>query len=81
MNCGVCKMFQDHHIMGVCRLYPMTQNKQSNDWCGQFVAITGKKVEEVPVKTVYNISTDTSTPQIVARIKRKYERKNVQTPA
>jgi hypothetical protein len=80
-------MFQDHHIMGVCRLYPMTQNKQSNDWCGQFVAITGKKVEEMPeveempVKIVYNISTDTSTPQIVARIKRKYERKNVQTPA
>ena len=66
--------------MGVCRLYPMTQNKQSNDWCGQFVAITGKKVEEAPVKIVYNINTDTSVPQIVARIKRKYERKNVQTP-
>ena len=67
--------------MGVCRLYPMTQNKQSNDWCGQFVAITGKKVEEVPMKIVYNINTDTSTPQIVARIKRKYERKNVQATA
>ena len=66
--------------MGVCRLYPMTQNKQSNDWCGQFVAITGKKVEEMPVKIVYDIGTDTMVPQIVARIKRKYERKNVQTP-
>ena len=67
--------------MGVCRLYPMTQNKQSNDWCGQFVAMTGKKVEELPVKIVYDINTDTMVPQIVARVKRKYERKNVQTPA
>jgi phage terminase large subunit GpA-like protein len=72
-------MFQDQPIMGVCRLYPMTQNKQRTDWCGQFAAIeTARAVTEVPV---YDIMTDTIKPQVVARIKRKYERKNVQTPA
>jgi hypothetical protein len=78
MNCSGCKYFQDQAIMGVCRLYPMTQNKHRNDWCGQFAAIEDRKVAEVPV---YDIMTDTSKPQFVARIKRKYERKNVQTTA
>ena len=78
MNCGSCRMFQDQPIMGVCRLYPQTQNKQRTDWCGQFAAIEDRKVAEVPV---YDIMTDTIKPQVVARIKRKYERKNVQTSA
>jgi hypothetical protein len=74
-------MFQDQPIMGVCRLYPQTQNKQRTDWCGQFAAIEDRKVVEVPV---YDIMTDTLTPVAIAiapRIKRKYERKNVQATA
>jgi len=79
MNCATCRMFQDQPIMGVCRLYPMTQNKQRTDWCGQFAAIeTARTITEVPV---YDIMTDTITPNIVPRIKRKYERKNVQATA
>jgi hypothetical protein len=60
----------------------MTQNKQRTDWCGQFVAIeTARTITELPV---YDIMTDTLTPVAIAiapRIKRKYERKNVQATA
>ena len=82
MTCGSCRMFQDQPIMGVCRLYPMTQNKQRTDWCGQFAGIeTARTITELPV---YDIMTDTLTPVAIAiapRIKRKYERKNVQATA
>ena len=53
--------------MGICRRYPMHNNKHENDWCGEH---TLKMVEVIPLQ-VYDITTDQTT-EIK---KRKYVRK------
>jgi len=70
-NCGNCKYFVDRQIMGVCRLYPLTQNKHNSDWCGQHQE---KQVEMVKLP-VYDITTDQTT-EVMSRQKRKYTRKS-----
>jgi hypothetical protein len=53
--------------MGICRRYPMHNNKHENDWCGEHAL---KMVEVIPLQ-VYDITTDQTTEVK----KRKYERK------
>jgi len=67
-NCGGCKFFRNQQIMGICRLYPLHQNKHQNDWCGQFEVAETKMVK----LSVYDIMTDQTTE---APQKRKYVRK------
>lgn len=35
-KCETCIYWADRNIMGICRRYPATQNKQKTDWCGEF---------------------------------------------
>ena len=46
-NCGNCIYYRDQQIMGVCRLYPLQQNKHHTDWCGQHSA--KREILELPV--------------------------------
>ena len=74
-NCGGCRFYRSQQIMGVCRLYPLQQNKHESDWCGQHQAREIKMVK-LPV---YDITTDKTTEMPE---KRKYVRKaNAQASA
>jgi hypothetical protein len=64
-NCGSCKFFRNQQIMGVCRFYPLHQNKHENDWCGQY-----QEREITMMDSSYDILTDQITPA-----KRKYTRR------
>lgn len=66
-NCKTCEFFKNQQIMGICRRYPMHNNKHENDWCGEH---TLKMVEVIPLQ-VYDITTDQTTEVK----KRKYVRK------
>jgi hypothetical protein len=68
-KCGNCEYFVNLQIMGVCRLYPMQQNKHETDWCGQH------KHKQTLVRE-YNILTDEVRDVVVPRLKRKYTKKS-----
>lgn len=63
-NCGNCIYYRDQQIMGVCRLYPLQQNKHHTDWCGQHKSLVVREMVELPVVEM------TAEPT-----KRKYTRK------
>ena len=66
-NCGACRFWQDHNIIGLCRRYPINQNKHSHDRCGEWVsseepAIVALPVVEMPtVKRKYTRRQDAKT--------------------
>jgi hypothetical protein len=64
-KCGNCEYFVNKQIMGICRLYPMQQNKHETDWCGQHKAIQ--------YRSIYDIKTDET---VVVPMKRKYTKKS-----
>ena len=63
-NCGACRFWQDHNIIGLCRRYPIHQNKHSHDWCGEWVSSEEPAIVALPVVEM------TEQPQ-----KRKYTRR------
>jgi len=68
-NCGACRFWQDHNIIGLCRRFPLHQNKQRHDWCGEWVSVEEPAIVALPVVEM--------TPQ-----KRKYTRRqNAETSA
>ena len=73
-NCRTCRFFTSQQTMGLCKRYPMHNNKHENDWCGEHLA---KLIEVIPLQ-VYDITTDQTTEVK----KRKYVRKqNAETAA
>lgn len=73
-KCGDCRFYRPQQIMGVCRLYPLQQNKHETDWCGQHQP----KAVEISALPVYDIVTDIFTPPPNSgeiKVKRKYTRK------
>lgn len=66
-NCGACRFWQDHNIIGLCRRYPTHQNKQKHEWCGEWVsseepAIVALPVVEMPtLKRKYTRRQDAKT--------------------
>jgi hypothetical protein len=60
MKCIECKWYvgQTNDTYGLCKRYPIAQNKTQTDWCGEF----SSKVElEVVFK--YDINTDETKPK------------------
>ena len=35
-TCGNCRFWRPSDIVGLCRRYPIGQNKGKHDWCGEF---------------------------------------------
>ena len=48
-NCGACRFWQDHNIIGLCRRYPTHQNKQKHEWCGEWVPAESPAIVALPV--------------------------------
>ena len=48
-NCGACRFWQDHNIIGRCRRFPLHQNKQRHDWCGEWVSVEEPAIVALPV--------------------------------
>lgn len=71
-KCGNCEYFVDRQIMGLCRFYPETQNKQETDWCGQYKP----KQQKIRILPVYDIMTDETRDVVMPRLKRKYTKKS-----
>jgi len=65
MNCEQCKWFvgnvNDHY--GICKRYPLNQNKTKNDFCGEYA--DKNVVQRLEIKfeepTQYDIHTDQVT--------------------
>lgn len=47
--CSTCRFWQKHIHMGVCKRYPLINNKSESDWCGEWAA-KPEPVVEVAVK-------------------------------
>lgn len=40
-NCKDCKHYTDtNSILGLCRRFPLYQNRSPQEWCGEFAAIS-----------------------------------------
>lgn len=68
-NCKACDHFQDiGHSLGVCRRYPVYQNRSPNERCGEFTPIAyADPVPEMLALPVVEL------PEV--KQKRKYTRK------
>ena len=73
-SCGTCEYFVNRQIMGLCRLYPETQNKHETDWCGQHKPSQPKV--QPRIMREYNILTDEVRDVVMPRLKRKYTKKS-----
>ena len=67
-NCGACRFWQDHNIIGLCRRYPTHQNKQKHEWCGEWVPAESPAIVALPVVEM-------------PKIKRKYTRRQDVSPS
>ena len=69
-SCKACDHFQDiGHSLGICRRYPVYQNRGPNERCGEFTPIPyANPVPEMLALPVMQMTE-------VAKIKRKYTRK------
>jgi hypothetical protein len=45
--------------MGICRLYPLIQNKHESDWCGQFEPVQ----REIMSLSVYDMPKKLGRPK------------------
>ena len=64
MKCADCKWFagQSSDQYGLCKRYPISQNKTQQDWCGEFNA-------KLAVETIFEYSE-------TSEIKRRRKPKN-----
>jgi hypothetical protein len=66
-NCKSCDHFFDvGHSLGVCRRYPIYQNRGPQERCGEFSPIPKVELIELPVVEM---------PEEAPKVKRKYTRK------
>ena len=76
-NCGACRFWQDHNIIGLCRRYPTHQNKQKHEWCGEWVSNESPAIVALPV---VEMTEPTKTVAIPVQ-KRKYTRRQNVDPS
>lgn len=64
MKCNDCKWFviniNDNY--GVCKRYPTTTNKNTNDYCGEYVEKVKPTIVEEMAKPIRNVAIDSTEP-------------------
>jgi hypothetical protein len=46
-TCNLCKFFSFGERMGVCKRYPVVQNKSNDDWCGEWQPIKNQVIDSM----------------------------------
>jgi hypothetical protein len=50
-NCSSCRFFNDiGGPIGLCRRFPLFQNKSKNDWCGEFATVVKEQQTEITMQ-------------------------------
>jgi len=46
-TCNLCRFFSFGERMGICKRYPVVQNKSNDDWCGEWQPIKNQVIEAI----------------------------------
>ena len=46
-TCNLCRFFSFGERMGICKRYPVVQNKSNEDWCGEWQPIKNQVIEAI----------------------------------
>lgn len=46
-TCNLCRFFSFGERMGICKRFPIVQNKSNDDWCGEWQLTESLALEQI----------------------------------
>jgi hypothetical protein len=54
-TCNLCRFFSFGERMGICKRYPVVQNKSNEDWCGEWQPLKNHVIEAITTGLTFTV--------------------------
>ena len=54
-TCNLCRFFSFGERMGVCKRFPIAQNKSHEDWCGEWQPLKNHVIEAITTGLTFTV--------------------------